>query len=61
MADAITMERWRRQFDACGGRVAGKAQPLTGIDKALLEAQEEQESASVMWSELAALDEKSKK
>ena len=55
------MERWRRQFDACCGRVAGKAQPLTGIDKALLEAQEEQESASVMWSELAALDEKSKK
>lgn len=37
VASAITMERWRRQFDACCGKVATKPLPLTGIEKAALE------------------------
>lgn len=52
MADAITMERWRRQFDACGGKVAGKAQPLTALERMALEAHDELNQASLMWSEL---------
>jgi hypothetical protein len=37
VTDPIQMERWRRQFDACSGKVARKALPLTGIEKMALE------------------------
>lgn len=37
MRDPIAMERWRRQFSACCGKVATKPLPLTGIEKAALE------------------------
>jgi hypothetical protein len=37
MASPIQMERWRRQFSACCGVVAGKAKPLTGCEKMALE------------------------
>ena len=50
---AITLERYRRQLLACCGPVPGrKAQPLTGIEREALEAQDEQEQASQMWTEL---------
>lgn len=35
--NAITMERFRRQFNACFGRVPSKPKPLTGIEKEALE------------------------
>ena len=54
---AITMARYQRQFDACCGRVAGKANPLTALERMALEATETQREASLMWSELAAIDE----
>ena len=48
----IQMERWRRQFDSCCGKVMGKAKPITGIEREALEAQDEREQTLLMWAEL---------
>lgn len=54
MANAITLERYRRQFDACLGPVPGrKPKPITGIERMALEEQSEREEAKEMYRELA--------
>jgi hypothetical protein len=52
MADPIAMERWRRQFASCCGKVATKPLPLTGIDKHYLEEKSEAEQAKEFWDAL---------
>ena len=52
--NALRMAQYQRQFDSCLGRVPKKAQPLTGIEREALEAQDEQHDATQMWRELMA-------
>ena len=55
--NALRMAQYQRQFDSCCGRVPKKAQPLTGIEKMALDAQDEQHQASQMWRELTTIQE----
>ena len=52
MAHAINLERFRRQFAACCGRVPTKPMPLTGIEKHELEEKSEADLAKEFWDAL---------
>jgi hypothetical protein len=52
MANALNMERFRRQFNACLGKVATKPMPITALEKMELEEKSEADQAREFWNSL---------
>lgn len=52
MNNPLSLERYRRQLDACCGRRMTAPKPITGIERMELEQQSEQDETTAFWTEL---------